>query len=77
MDYQPRITFEVDAELKRKVDNLVQWGQLKGLLEALVSDLVELLEPLSHRDREVTKALIVSRRLAAKDVIPSLNLKEE
>lgn len=67
----PRINVEVDADLKQRLDNVVQWGQLKGIVGALIFDLVELLESLDVREREITKALIISKRLSTTDVLES------
>jgi len=69
----PRLSIEIDQELKDRLDKVIHWGQGKRLIEVLIIDLVETLESLNYKEREVTKALIISRRVKTKDVLPSLN----
>lgn len=69
----PRLSIEIEPELKKRLDDVVSWGQLKGIVGSMVEDLVELLESLPVKEREITKALIISRRMTTKEILPSLN----
>ena len=73
--YHPRLSVEIDQDLKDRLDKLIRWGQLKHVIDPIIRDLVESLEGLSPADRELAIAAIIASRLRPKEFITSL--KEE
>jgi len=71
--YRARLSVEIDQDLKDRLTNLVRWGQLRHVVEALIFDLVELLEGLPPHEREIIVATIIAGRIRPKDFIESLS----
>jgi len=69
----PRLSIEIEPELKKRLDDVISWGQCKRLIGTLVEELIELLEDLEPREREITKALIITRKVKVKEILPSFN----
>lgn len=63
----PRITFEVDPDVKRRLDMVIPWGFLTPVYQAITEDLLELLD-----DEENVKAVlgaIALRKLKLQDFL--------
>lgn len=75
--YRPRISVEIPEDLKKQMDELFRWGNLKPVIVAIVQDLVDILGKLSPADRELTVAAIIAGSLKPKDFVESLNKLEK
>lgn len=63
----PRVTFEVDPDVKRRLDQVIPWGFLTPVYQAITEDLLELLD-----DEENVKAVlgaIAVRKLHLQDFL--------
>lgn len=63
-----RIQFDVDEEIKHRLDKQLSWGDLKAVYNAITLDLVNLLE---HNDTRMVVGAIVSNEVSLKDYIKS------
>jgi len=70
--YRPRLSVEIDEDLKNRLSNLIRWGQLRHVMEAIILDLVESLEKLNPSDREIAIATIIAKKLRPRDFIENL-----
>ena len=62
--YRSRLGIDIDNDTRRKLDKLIAWGQLKPLITAVVQDLLDFLDDLEPKEREMAKALIIGRRIS-------------
>jgi len=70
--YRARLSVEIDEDLKNRLSNLIRWGQLRHVMEAIIIDLVESLEKLNPSDREIAIATIIAKKLRPRDFIEDL-----
>lgn len=65
-DYRPRIVFDVDSELRDRLQAKLAWGDVKQVYTVFTEQLVELLE---NHDPQIVKAGIISRNIKLKEII--------
>lgn len=69
-----RICFSVDRELKDRLRNKVEWGDIRSIYTAITEQLVYLLE---EYDPDVVQAGIVSREIQLTDLIDYMKRQSE
>ena len=62
--YRPRLSIELTNEQARKLQRLIPWGLKNQLFQALVDDVIELVE----EHGEIVIAAIISRQLKARSM---------
>lgn len=64
-DWRPRLSVDIDGETKKKLDELIPHGALKPTINALLNDLVEMLE----RDSQMILGAIMARDIELEDIL--------
>ena len=64
-DWRPRLSIEISAELYKRLQDQIPWGIRSQLVTVLVEEALELIE----KEGEVVTALILKRKLHAKDIL--------
>lgn len=62
----PRIQFEVDPDIKRRIEKRLKWGQMRMLYGQITLDLLEILE---NNDPQMIVAAILSEEVSLADYI--------
>ena len=70
--YRTRLSVEIDPVIKSQLDNLIRWGQLRHVVEAMLLDLVELIRELDPADRELVLAGIIGKKFRPRDFLKTL-----
>lgn len=63
--YRPRLSVDIGEDLQKRFQNTVPWGLRSQLITVLLEDVLDMIE----KDGDIVTALIIKRRLHAKDVL--------
>jgi hypothetical protein len=64
-DWRPRLSIEISAELFKRLQDQIPWGIRSQLVTVLVEEALDLIE----KEGEVVTALILKRKLHARDIL--------
>lgn len=63
--YRPRLSVEIDETLQKRFQDIVPWGLRSQLMTVLLEDVLDMIE----KEGDLVTALIIKRKLHAKDIL--------
>ncbi len=64
-EYRPRLSIDISEDLHKRYQDLVPWGLRSQLIIVLLEDVLNMIETYG----DIVTALIIKRKLHAKDVL--------
>lgn len=67
--YIPRIAFDVNEELRSKIQTHIPWGTMRPLLTKLVEDVIALIEKTGAEHSNLIIGAIISGKISVVDIL--------